>query len=47
MPEPTDDLPLAVWRAVDLADQALYVAKHSGRNRVEVVPVLGEQPASV
>lgn len=33
-PSPQQDPVEALWEAVDLADQALYRAKHQGRNRV-------------
>jgi diguanylate cyclase (GGDEF)-like protein len=44
-PETGDDLSMSLWRAVDVADQALYVAKRSGRNQVQTVPASGEEPA--
>ena len=33
-PSPSDDLPATLWGVVNLADKALYAAKHTGRNRV-------------
>jgi diguanylate cyclase (GGDEF)-like protein len=35
-PGPADDLPATLWRAVDVADQAMYEAKNTGRNRVRI-----------
>jgi diguanylate cyclase (GGDEF)-like protein len=33
-PDPGDELPASLWHAVDIADQALYDAKRTGRNRI-------------
>jgi PleD family two-component response regulator len=33
-PTGQDPLPTSLWAAVNRADQALYAAKNSGRNRV-------------
>ena len=38
VPDPADEPAAALWRAVARADEALYAAKNSGRNRVREAP---------